>query len=114
MLQQEELLWFQILHCKWLTYGDHYIKYFNAITIVRKRNPCDTFTDGEGNWILEPDNLERLLTSYFTNRFTDDPPNVDFPRLIEEDKVIFIKEFTREEVHGPIFSTCRWSPSSVL
>lgn len=88
VLRQEEILWFQKSRENWIMYGDRNTKYFYVITkIRRRRNMVETLCDYNDNWIFDPIQLERLVTSYFVKHFTHADSHVnyygkgDFPKL---------------------------------
>lgn len=82
VLMHEEILWFQKSRSKWLHFGDRNSRFFHGVTgIRRKRNSFEILQDGDGNWVSEPADLERLVSNFYIDLFTE--PSGTFPFCIK-------------------------------
>lgn len=109
VLSQEELLWFQKSRSKWLMFGDRNSRYFHGITTVRRRkNVSDLLQDLDGNWVGDQENLERLVTNYFKDLFTDKASvesaciSSAFLRLSDVEVNSFQREVTKSDIFNVI------------
>lgn len=105
ILANEELLWFQKSRAKWLEYGDRNTHYFHGVTTIRcQRNNILAFQNDNGNWIREPEQLERLPIDFYANLFRNDSCFIPFcvqgrfARLSEEECNHFAQQVTMEEL----------------
>lgn len=73
VLMQEELLWFQKSHSKWLLHSDRNSKFFHGITTVRRRrNNYDMLQDFDGNWVGDQVGLEAMVTNFYKKLFSEE------------------------------------------
>lgn len=109
VLFQEEILWYQKSRTKWLQFGDRNTKFFHGTTIVRRRrNTYEILQDSEGNWVGDQDQLEAMVTSYFSTLFTEvgntDPACISsaFPKLTDEECRLLDRDASTSEIFNTI------------
>ena len=62
VLEQEEMLWFQMSREEWIASRDRNTEYYHAVTLMRKnRNKIEALKDESGNWVSEPMLLENMV-----------------------------------------------------
>jgi len=53
--------------------GDRNTKYFHGFTTIRWRmNRHGMLKDGKGNWVSDPEELERIVTQFYRDLYTCD------------------------------------------
>jgi hypothetical protein len=110
---EEELLWYQKAHEKWLLEGDLNTSYFHRVANGRKRKNTMFSLNDNGVNIEGTDKLIEHATSYYKNLFGPAPGNI-FPidhdawgrheKLDDGDNEVLSKHFTMEEVKEALFS----------
>jgi hypothetical protein len=113
LFAEEELLWYQRSHEKWLLEGDLNTSYFHRVANGRKRKNT-MFSLKENDILIEgTDNLISHTTAYYKNLFGPAPGNIlDFDasmwkpheKLSEEENSILTRPFSMEEVKFALFS----------
>ena len=106
LLDNEEIMWHQILKVQWLGLGDRNTKYFHTkASDRRRRNTINNIMDENGNWHDSIDSITEVAVSYFKNlSSTSYPTRISevldtIPTKVTEDmNQRLIQEFTREEV----------------
>lgn len=74
MLRQEAIFLFQRSRAKWVAFGVRNTHYFHGVmtTKRRKRNTYEAIQDANGVCVANKVYLERLVTNYYSNLFTND------------------------------------------
>jgi mannosylglycoprotein endo-beta-mannosidase len=109
----EELLWYQKSHEKWLLEGDSNTSYFHRVANGRKRKNTMLSLNDNGVNIEGTENLIEHATSYYKNLFGPAPGNIFHfnydmwspqEKLDNADNDILSKPFTLDEVRDALFS----------
>jgi mannosylglycoprotein endo-beta-mannosidase len=111
--KDEELMWYQKSHEKWLLEGDLNTSYFHRVANGRKRKNTMMSLDDNGVVIEGTDKLIDHATSYYKNLFGPAHGNL-FPinhsmwkpheKMDDNDNEIISRPFTIEEVKDALFS----------
>jgi len=76
ILFQEEMLWYQKSHEKWVKFGDKNSTFFHTQTIIRrKKNKIHRLQLPNGNWTTDSDILQDEAHKFFKNFFTSTQPS---------------------------------------
>lgn len=71
VLMQEEILWFQKSHARWITSGECNTKYFLLYTVIRRRKANIAMLENSNNiWVDNFDLLKDMVHSFFNDLFT--------------------------------------------
>ncbi|CAA7019206.1 unnamed protein product [Microthlaspi erraticum] len=108
----EEEFWRQRSRQLWLNLGDKNSGYFHAATRGRRaRNNISVIEDENGKAVYDKENIEKVITSYFTAMFTsqsgsrtDTVEQSLIPKITEETNARLIQIPSPEEVNAAIFS----------
>ncbi|XP_010236428.1 uncharacterized protein LOC104584030 [Brachypodium distachyon] len=111
LLYQEELLWMQRSRINWLKAGDRNTCFFHSKAVWRaKKNKITKLKDSNGNWKMEPPELEKLATDYFKDIFTHDPglnhrlvSDLFSPKITEHMNTELCKDFSVQEISNALF-----------
>lgn len=111
IIRKEELLWFQWARAKWIKYRDRNSKYFHGVIAIRRQeNFIEFLQGGDGHWVIESEDMERLVTNYLSSIFIDssivDPffLKIYFPKMVESEVEIFQAQVTNDEILQALFS----------
>lgn len=111
VLQQEEVLWFQKSRAKWLHFRDRNSRFFHGVTTIRrKRNSFDILQDNEGQWVSDPEELEKMASNFYKELFCDNSGTTPFclqgtfPSLSEKSLSGVGSSITRQEIFQTIMS----------
>ena len=87
LLAQEEINWAQRGRVNWLRRGDRNTKYFNHFASARRRrNLIKKLKDNNNGWVEGNDNLNPLISNYFSGLFSSDVTDYDQGLLLLEKK----------------------------
>nr|KYP69874.1 Retrovirus-related Pol polyprotein LINE-1 [Cajanus cajan] len=111
ILKREEIIWFQKSRCKWLRMGDKNTRVFHGTTIARRRrNKVFKLLNENGDWMEQPAELERMVTTFYRTLFTDErhmePFSLTnaFPRLNEDELSTLETPISNGEIHNAVKS----------
>lgn len=111
ILFQEESLWFQKSHEKWIWLGSRNTKFFHAqIVVRRKRNKIHGLQLPSGEWCTEPNILQEEAVKFFKNLFCTKEAlqqsscNTNITPLCDAGKVALTQPVTKKEVHRALMS----------
>lgn len=113
VLEQEEILWFQKSREKWIALGDRNTSFSHTSTIIkRRRNRIEMLKDGEGRWISESNELEKLAVDYYKKLYSMEDmdlvveklPAAGFIQLTRAETADLVKPFSALEVERSIRS----------
>ena len=77
LLDKESYMWGQRSRVLWLGNGDRNSKFFHTkATLWYKKNYIQGLKDSNGRWRDQPEEIEGLLSNYFTEIFTIARPNI--------------------------------------
>ncbi|KAK2664375.1 hypothetical protein Ddye_002949 [Dipteronia dyeriana] len=120
-LSTEEKYWQQRARVDWLRGGDRNSRFFHSKASGRRAcNRIRGLTDVDGNWRGSRENMEKIISNYFTSIFTTSCPSqndIDLvlegvqPKLSRSLSHFLESSFTGEEIRRVVFEMC---PSKVL
>ncbi|XP_074314404.1 uncharacterized protein LOC141649619 [Silene latifolia] len=78
VLESEELLWYQKSRVDFIKDGDRNTSYFQVSTLVRRwRNRINSLKDSDGNWVLDSNEVNKMVVDFYKNLYIDDSANED-------------------------------------
>ena len=112
LLDQEEIVWLQRARANWLLHGDRNTSFFHkAATTCKKRNCIKRLLDDTGVWREGMDEINSIITGYFSNLFTSqvNVPNRNVldhvhTRVTTDMNERLMAPYTAEEVKKALFS----------
>ncbi|KAG7558925.1 Ribonuclease H-like superfamily [Arabidopsis thaliana x Arabidopsis arenosa] len=113
LLEQEETLWFQKSREKAIALGDRNTSFFHTSTVIRRRrNKIEMLKDGEGRWVSDKEELEKLAVEYYLKLYSLEEisperallPREGFYEMTREEKLYLAKPFTEFEVVAAVKS----------
>jgi hypothetical protein len=112
LLEQEEIKWNQRARANWLQNGDRNTAYFHSFASARKkRNFIKKLRDANGNMVEGTENLNPLVSDYFTTLFSSEINRIDpdflekiTPKVSDDMNERLIAQFTAEDVRKAVFS----------
>ena len=111
LLDQEEIFWAQRGNVRWLCRGDRNSQYFHNFASARKRrNLIKKLKDNNNGWVEGNDNLNPLISNYFSGLFSSDVTDYDQgllntvkPKVTTQMSTELMEPYTREEVRKALF-----------
>ncbi|CAL1356334.1 unnamed protein product [Linum trigynum] len=103
VLKQEEILWFQKSRAQWFREGDCNTRFFHLATLKRRCfNRIRRLKNGQGEWVEEDEQLEKLVRAFYITLYTAEETAMDilpatFPPL-SVDVASLDWDICREEV----------------
>lgn len=97
LYKDQEQYWQQRGKAAWLKDGDKNTSFFHAKATIREQvNKISGLRDANGNWIVDKQQMEKVVDDYFRELFTSSRPS---EREIEEDAVQTLSQpFSTQEV----------------
>lgn len=103
---QEELLWYQKSHSRWIKLGDRNTKFFHSTTIIRRRhNRVEALKDDRGQWVDNPTELKTMAVEFFAKLYKEEnkdyvpfTPKGMFPPISHSDIVGLGDPLTDDEI----------------
>lgn len=109
---QQDIVWKQRAHVKWLHSGDKNTAFFHAFASERKRrNTIRRLKRDDGSWVDNTDQLKEHISNYFFSLFSsaaghnnEEILRAVQPRVSEQMNEILCSEYTEEEIKNALDS----------
>ncbi|KAK2650963.1 hypothetical protein Ddye_018452 [Dipteronia dyeriana] len=115
-LSTEEKYWQQRARVNWIRGGDRNSRFFHSKASRRRaRNKIRGLTDVDGNWRDSREDMEKIISNYFTSIFTTSCPSqndIDLilegvqPKISRSLSRFLDSSFSGEEIYRVVFEMC--------